>query len=418
MARATTPPRLRARLAEAALTRTQTIVTLSALWALNFATAVQFLVIAPILPRIQEQLVVPDPWLGTLITAYATAFGVFALIAGPVSDRIGRRAILVWGSAALTLALAAHGLATSFASLLLVRALAGMASGVLSGATVSYVGDAFPYHLRGWANGWLASAFAAGQILGVPLGTILAETGYRTPFLVFAALGFVAWLLILRFVEAPDVELASELSIGSAVRAYRDLLAMPAPRAAVGAYVSMFLGVAVFVTFLPTWLEATFDVSGPQVATLFMVGGLSNLFTGPLAGRLSDRIGRKPLVVVGSVCSGLLMVATPWLVTAWWRAYVLFFLVMIFVALRVSPQQSLVSSLVPARQRGSLMSLCFATGQVGFALGGMLAGLAYGTHWGFFANGALGGAAAVTMATIVALFLPEPDAQTEVTVTA
>jgi len=394
--------------------RRPTSLTLLALWALNFTTAVQFLIVAPILPRIAEALEVQQALLGTLITAYAVSFGVFALIAGPISDHVGRRRILIWGAGGMTIALLLHGLADTFEALLLARAVAGVWSGALSGASVAYVSDAWPYHERGRANGWIASSLAAGQILGIPMGTLLADFGYQTPFVAFAGFGALAFMLLLNHLPEPDVELTPELSLGSGIQAYVDVLRHGPSRASVASYVLLFSGISIYVTFLPTWLETTFDAGPLAVASLFMVGGLSNAGTAPYAGALSDRMGRKGLVVVGSSMTALIMGATPFLVTEFWHAYPMFFVVMVFVALRIAPQQSLVGSLVPARQRGTLLSLCLATGQmVGFAAGSALAGTVYTSSWGFVGNGLLGGLASGAMGLVVWLGIPEPDGDPE-----
>ena len=69
--------------------RTTSLSVLSALWLMTFAASSQAMIVAPILPRIGEELGVGDALLGTLITAYALAAGAMALIAGPISDRIG-----------------------------------------------------------------------------------------------------------------------------------------------------------------------------------------------------------------------------------------------------------------------------------------------------------------------------------------
>lgn len=139
-----------------------------ALWLLVFAASSQVMIIS-ILPRISEQLGTPIEILGNLVTVYAVMVGLFAIIMGPLSDKIGRRKILLIGTGGISLFLFLHGFVTSFWDFLLVRALAGMAGGVLSGAAVAYVGDYFPYEKRGWANGWIMSGIAMGQILGIPL---------------------------------------------------------------------------------------------------------------------------------------------------------------------------------------------------------------------------------------------------------
>ncbi|NNE35046.1 MAG: MFS transporter, partial [Rhodothermales bacterium] len=130
-------------------------LVLFALWLMVFSASSQVIIISPILPRIGEELQITEALLGWLVTSYAVLLSIFALIIGPISDKVGRRIVLMAGSGAMAVALALHAAATSFESLLIVRAMAGAAGGMLSGAAVSYVGDYFPYNRRGWANGWV-----------------------------------------------------------------------------------------------------------------------------------------------------------------------------------------------------------------------------------------------------------------------
>lgn len=387
-------------------------LVLFALWMLNFASSAQFLIITPLLPEIRDALSVSENWLGLLVTSYAIGLGVFSLIAGPVSDRFGRRVVIVTGAVGLTIALLLHGLATTFSLLLMMRLIAGACSGLLSGATIAYVGDAFPFAQRGRANGVLVSGFAAGQVLGIPAGAWLGEIGYRLPFIAFGVFAALAAILVILFVTQPAVKLAESLSIGSAIRDYGRLLTRVDTAAAAAAYLIMFTAVSLFITYLPTELNRMFEATPSQVATLFMAGGAANLLVAPLAGTLSDKIGRKILVVGGSAMTGLLMIASPFLMVEFWYAYPLFFIVMVFVALRISPMQALVSSLVPARLRGSLLSLVMAIGQVGFGVGALVAGPVY-TNYGFTISAMVAGAIAIAMALVVVLFIPEPEDDAE-----
>ena len=93
------------------------------LWLVMFTVSSQFLIIAPLLPRIEVTLGVDPSWLGYLVTAYAAAVGSFAIVAGPVSDRFGRRRILQLGTAGFAGALLLHGFADSFASMLAILSL-------------------------------------------------------------------------------------------------------------------------------------------------------------------------------------------------------------------------------------------------------------------------------------------------------
>ena len=133
---------------------------LLALWLMVFSASSQVIVVAPILPRIGEELGVPLQLQGLLITAYAVFVGLSALITGPVSDRIGRRRILLYGSSTLSVALLLHTFAFDFMSLLLFRALAGIGGGMLSGGAVAFVGDYFPYERRVCSKGWVMRGIA------------------------------------------------------------------------------------------------------------------------------------------------------------------------------------------------------------------------------------------------------------------
>jgi predicted MFS family arabinose efflux permease len=378
---------------------------------LNFAASAQFLVVTPLLPAVRDQLGVDETWLGLLVTSYAIGVGVLSLIGGPWSDRVGRRRILVLGSAAMAGALLLHAAATSFPLLVLVRLLAGSASGLLSGATIAYVGDAIPYHQRGRANGILASGFAAGQIFGIPLGAWLGEAHFALPFVVFSGFVAIASILVALFVRQPPVVLASDLTLAETARDYWNLAVNPVTGATALAYTLMFLGVGLFVTYLPTELGARFSAGPSQVSTLFAVGGVASLIMGPIAGALSDRFGRKVLVVVGSALSAVLMFATPFLLVDFWVAYPMFFAIMVFVSLRISPMQALVTALVAPSRRGRLVAFDFAIGQVGFGLGGVVAGPMY-EHLGFLAVAAAGSVAAAGMAVVVGLGVPEVQGDT------
>jgi len=179
------------------------------------------------------------------------------------------------------------------------------------------------------------------------------------------------------------------------------------------AFCLMYFGLALYVVYLPTWLTKTQGATAGQIASLFLVGGIANALTGPLVGKLSDRIGRKGLIIAS--CLGLagVMLGTTFLIHKFWMAYPLFFITMILVAARISPFQALLSALVKDDRRGTLLSLTVALGQVGFALGGALAGPAY-SRFGYASNSMIGAASVLLMALLVWRFLPEPKLESPV----
>ena len=170
----------------------------------------------------------------------------------------------------------------------------------------------------------------------------------------------------------------------------------------------MFFSIGLYVIYLPTWLEASLGVSGNAIASLFFVGGIANVIAGPSAGKLSDRTGRKPLIIVSCLGLAAVMMVTTWLTTSMFMAYVLFGFAMLMFALRISPLQSLMTALVEEDRRGALLSLAVAIGQVGIGIGGAVAGIGY-VKYGYSSNTIVGAIAILGMAYLVHRTLPEPE---------
>jgi predicted MFS family arabinose efflux permease len=377
------------------------------LWLLMFTASSQFLIVAPILKDIGEALDIAQSVRGTLITGYAVALATFALVAGPISDRFGRRIILRVGTACLAIALLLHSLAFDFASLLALRILAGSASGMMSGAAVAYIGDVMTYRLRGRALGVIMSGMAFGQILGIPGGKVLASYGtFVTPFVVLGVVMLVASVLTWVVLEAPPAREAEPLTLRSAIGNYREILSQRPLAILTVASATMMLSVSAFITYQPTWLEEELGATDWHIATLFAVGGIANAGSGPIAGYLSDIVGRKPMVVGASIFLGigfLVMVTVP---NIYW-AYPVMFFTMLAVGARMGPLNAWMTALVSSNRRGSLMSLTMAAGQAGFALGSAGAGLSY-TRLGFLGNAIFATMGALVTAGLLLSGVPEP----------
>ena len=371
------------------------------------------MIISPILPQIGDDLGIADAALGTLVSVYSLMVGIFAILSGPVSDRFGRRRILLIGCGTMTVALMLHTLVSDYAPFLAVRVFAGMAGGILSGAAVSYIGDYFPYERRGWATGWVMSGSALGQIAGIPIGIVLADQwGFKAPFYIFAVtMAATILLLFFRVPQPPGKQSLEQLTVGKAAADYAAMLRRPEVAWAAVAYFVMFLGVSIFTVYLPTWLDRDLGISGNELALMFVVGGIANVLTGPQAGKWSDRIGRKGIILLACIGLSSLMLLTVPLVTNLITACVFFFLTMMLVAMRISPFSALLTALVNDDRRGSLMSLAVALGQMGFALGGAIAGPLF-AGMGYSANTVLGAIFVLAMGLIVWFFIPEPPIRT------
>ncbi len=383
-------------------------LVLAALWLMVFSISSQMMVISPILPNIADSLNISKTLQGSLITAYAIPLGILAFIIGPISDKIGRRRVLITGTGIMSITLFMHAFVYDYTSFLIIRMLTGAAGGLLSGASIAYVGDYFPAHKRGWANGIVMTGIAGGFSLGIPIGTLLAEFGsFRYPFVMFAVTMMIAAVLIWFYLPQPSIRnLNKKLTLTQIKNNYMSLFRRPELLALAASFALMSFCVAMYMIFLPTWLSDTFGLDGYGIAGLVFVAGFSGAIVSPFSGKLSDRLGRKVFVVNACMGLSIAIAMTTLFITDVWLAYPLVALAMMLDAARIGPFQALITELVPEETRGTMVSLSVTVGQLGMGFGGALAGFTY-HEIGFVYNTTLAALAILLVGIIVAWVIPE-----------
>ena len=136
--------------------------------------------VAPLLPLIASDLGITPGHAGIIVTTYSLAAAAFALFVGPVSDRVGRKKVLVSGLAVFSLASFFTYHVSTFGALVILRALTGLAAGTLSTSALSFAGDYYPYEERGRAMGILSMGYFVAFVAGVRLSAHRCFRSRRT----------------------------------------------------------------------------------------------------------------------------------------------------------------------------------------------------------------------------------------------
>ncbi len=172
------------------------------LYILAFSLVVVMLgfgIVIPIMPFYVEQLGAGGTELGLLVASYA----IMRLICGPLwgslSDRIGRKPVLMVGVFGYGVTMILFGLATKLWMLFLFRILSGILSSATSPTTMAYIGDSTPENERSQGMGALGAAVGVGTIFGPGLGGLLAGKNLAAPFFIAGGMSFCALLLIWLF---------------------------------------------------------------------------------------------------------------------------------------------------------------------------------------------------------------------------
>lgn len=283
--------------------------------AATFMVFFQAYMVAPLIPRLAYLFAVTPQRMGWIVPAYLVAYGVAVLFFGPLSDRLGRKPVILASLGGFVVLTALTGAATNLATLVSLRFVTGVvASGVIPIA-VALAGDVFPYEDRGRALGWLFGAMAGGMAFGSSVGALLepAITWRGLFFGVAVSTGLVVAAL-LRAAKFPPRRARTVPAEGwrEALSAWRRLLDS---RRSQQAYVYVFLN-AVFQSGVYTWLGYYFAVRyrlGEVGVGVALLGyGVPGLLLGPAIGRLADRSGRKLLIPLGLALGGVSAIILGW----------------------------------------------------------------------------------------------------------
>lgn len=266
-------------------------------------------IIVPILPIYATELGASGTALGLIVSVFSVARGVLQPVVGGYSDRTGRKLFLAAGMIIYAVAGITYALADSVPQLLVIRVFHGVGSAMIVPVAMSYVASMAPEGGEGRAMGQLNVALFLGIGGGPVLGGVFLDwLGTASSFYVMSALAGAAVLLLVLFLppEAKKEQPAERPPMwGSFFRTLRD-------RKVVGILVSRLsstLVVSPAQTFLPLLMAQFTDATGTQIGLVIGIRTLVNAALQTPLGRLTDRIDRVRMLVVGSVAMGVSAVA-------------------------------------------------------------------------------------------------------------
>lgn len=261
---------------------------------LVFLDLVAFGIVLPLLPSTATRLGAGAVLAGIIVATDSLMQFLFAPWWGRLSDRAGRRPVLLLGLAGSVAAYLLFGLAGSIGVLLASRVVAG-ATGSTFHVAQAYVADVTEPVRRGHAMGLLGAAFGVGFTVGPALGALSSRFGHAAPGLLAATLALINFVLAWRSLPESRVRRPPEL-------ARRRIRLAGAPPAVLASGFAVTLAFTAMYVVFPLWCQEVLGLSRGAVSGLFVVVGLVALVVqGRLVGRLSARFGERPVVAAGAL---------------------------------------------------------------------------------------------------------------------
>ena len=356
--------------------------------------------VAPLIPSLAVEFHASQQLMGLLVPAYVLPYGVSTLFYGPLSDRAGRRPVLLALLGAMVLTAAGTATARTAGQFLAWRVLAGVATGGIIPIALALFADLFAYEERGRAPGWVFGAIAGGMAFGSTFGALLNPlVGWRAVFLAVAAAGAAVFALAVKHRELlGDRRAGPPPTLAATFAAY---LALLGSRRGSRGYAYILLN-GMFHSGVFTWLGLYFSQRyglGDRGIGLALLGyGVPGLLLGPAIGRVADRRGRRAIIPGGVLVAAVAAAAMAPRVPLGWAALAVTVLSLGF-DMSHPPLAGIITSLDPAR-RGQAMGLNAFILFTGFGLGSLLFQKLLFTRGGFVT--ALGVFAAVQTVLAVA----------------
>ena len=317
-------------------------------------------VIVPVLPKLVEEMQGGDTaaaahavgWLGAL---YALMQFIFSPVRGSLSDRFGRRPVILaslFGSGIDYLLLA---WAPTMWWLYVARIVSGITAANFSAAS-AYIADVTPPEKRAAGFGIIGAAFGLGFIAGPAIGGLLGTHGLRTPFLVAAAITLLNWLygaFVLPESLAPENRRPFTWSSAHPIKALKSLARWPVVFGLAGTHFLTNVAGNIYPALWVLYTGKRYGWESKQVGwSLALVGLTAAIVQGGLAGRVLKKIGESRGVYIGLLAMAVAMCCYA-LATQGWMIYGI--IVIGSLAGIGSPAvQSLISKQVPADEQGAV----------------------------------------------------------------
>jgi predicted MFS family arabinose efflux permease len=343
---------------------------------LQFTIILDFMVLSPLGTILIRELSITPARFGWVVSAYAFSAGISGVLAAGFADKYDRKKLLVIFYIGFLVGTALCAMATDFHSLLIARIVTGLFAGVVGSASMAIVTDLFPIQMRGRVMGFIQMAFGGSQVLGIPIGLLLATRwGWHSTFWMIVAFGIVLGFVIVAYMK-PVTE---HLKLRSEKNPIEHLVHTISMRP----YLLGFLGTMLLATggfmimpFASTFTTNNLGIHQDELPQLYLITGICSLVLMPLIGKLSDKIDKYMVFLIGTALSILMIgVYTNLGHTSFLVLTVINIILFSGIMSRMIPATAITSAIPQPQDRGAFMSINSSVQQVSGGIAAAISGM-------------------------------------------
>ncbi len=343
---------------------------------LQFTIILDFMIMSPLGAILMPALKISPSQFGVVVSVYAFSAGIAGILAAGFADRFDRKKFLLFFYVGFVLGTLFCGLANTYPLLIAARLITGLFAGVIGSISLAIVTDLFPLEMRGRVMGFIQTAFAASQILGLPVGLFLSNRwGWHAPFLMIVGVSTLVGVFISVYLKPVN----AHLGIHPDRNPFHHLLAtvtIPRYLLAFGATALLSVGGFMLMPFGSAFTVHNLGINIEKLPLIYFITGVCAIFIGPLVGRACDAFGKFRVFVFGSSVSIVMVLIYTHLGITPLPVVILVNAVM-FVGIfsRMIPSQALISAIPSPDKRGSFMAVSSSLQQISGGFASVIAGL-------------------------------------------
>ena len=343
---------------------------------LQFTVVLDFMILSPLGDILMKSLNMSTSQFGSVVSAYAISAGISGILAAGFADKFDRKKLLLFFYVGFILGTLFCGLANTYQTLFLARIITGVFGGVISAISMAIVTDLFVLNQRGRVMGYVQMSFAGSQILGVPIGLLLADKfNWHATFFMVVGLAFVIGVAIVLKLKP----LGEHLKLQTDKKALLHLwhtIKKKNYRIGFMATAILSMGGFMLMPFTSAFIVNNVGIKQSELPLIFFFTGMASIIIMPIIGKLSDSISKFKLFTIGTIIASVMIVIycnlTP---VPIWVVIVINMILFMGIMSRMVPATTLNSAIPDMADRGAYMSINSSLQQMSGGLAAIVAGL-------------------------------------------
>jgi len=343
---------------------------------LQFTIILDFMILSPLGDILLKSLSLSTSQFGSVVSAYAISAGVSGILTAGFADKFDRKKLLLFFYTGFIIGTAFCALAYNFHTLFLARIVTGLFGGVVSSVSMAIITDVFVLEQRGRVMGFVQMAFAGSQILGIPIGLLLANAwGWHATFIMVVILALIIGTAVVIKLKP----ITAHLSLQTDKHVLQHLwhtIRKRDYRIGFMATAMLSLGGFMLMPFTSAFMVNNVLIPQTDLPVIFFFTGISSMIVMPLIGKISDRVDKFKIFVFGSVLAAMMVVIyTNLSPVPIWQVIIINMVLFMGIMSRMVPATALNSAVPEMYDRGAFMSINSSLQQMAGGVAAMFAGL-------------------------------------------